>query len=537
MRPKGRGELDSLYFSYPKFEAPTDRTRLSRRTPVAIVGAGPVGLTAALTLAKYKIASVVLERKSTFNDGSRAICIARSSFNILSSIGAVVPFLEKSLGWKTGRTFYRGQQILEFDMPDSLDERFRPMYNLQQQYIEKFLWEIAEASDWIDLRWQSEVTAVSQSQDEAILSVTDSKDSYDLPAGWVLAADGAHSPLRRMLGLRLKGENYEGRYVIADVRMKHNYPTIRRALFDPDCRPGGTVLIHRQPDDIWRIDYQLRDWESEEEATREDVVRRSVAGVLAEVGHEDDWDLEWWSIYSANTLALDDYRSGLIFFIGDSAHIVPIFGVRGLNNGLADAHNISWKLAWLINGRAEEKILESYTPERRGATLDVFENATKSTRFMTPPTAGWRTLRDAALSLALRYPFTRSLSNPRQMAPYTYADSPGVVSCRAGFKAGPWPGAMVPDSPLDQGFLSEKLGDDFVILVFGNRPDWENCLKEATLLCLPTESHAAQIYGAEQGETFLIRPDMHLAARWPKASWADVNHALLKSTGREKEHA
>jgi 3-(3-hydroxy-phenyl)propionate hydroxylase len=106
-----------------------------------------------------------------------------------------------------------------------------------------------------------------------------------------------------------------------------------------------------------------------------------------------------------------------VFFIGDSAHIVPIFGVRGLNNGLADADNLGWKLGLVLNGEADDRLLDSYSPERRGATLDVFANATKSTRFMTPPTRGWRLAREAALSLSLKHDFPRGLANPRQMQP------------------------------------------------------------------------------------------------------------------------
>ncbi|WP_299418043.1 FAD-dependent monooxygenase [uncultured Sulfitobacter sp.] len=117
MRPAGRSETDSLYFKYPYFDAP-DRDRANTDTPVAIVGAGPIGMTAALALAKQGIASVVFDNKATFNDGSRAICVARPSFYIMEQIGALEPFLAKSLGWTTGRTFFRGKQILEFQMPD-----------------------------------------------------------------------------------------------------------------------------------------------------------------------------------------------------------------------------------------------------------------------------------------------------------------------------------------------------------------------------------------------------------------------------------
>lgn len=466
MRPAGRSDTESLYFRYPHFAPPLDRAPASHPAPVAIVGAGPIGMTAALALAREGVRSVLFDAKDTFNDGSRAICIARQSYHILNRIGALAPFLDKALGWTTGRSFYRGKQILEFRMPDSPREKYRPMYNLEQQYIEQFLWDAITAEPLIETRWQSAVTGIADVADGVRLTVRDPQGDYDFAADWVLAADGARSELRRLRGLRLQGENFEGRYVIADVQMAHDYPTIRRALFDPDCRRGGTILVHKQPDDIWRIDYQLRDGEDEADALREETVRASVAAVLGEIGYDGDWDLEWWSIYSANTLALDDYRDGRVFFIGDSAHIVPIFGVRGLNNGLADAHNIAWKLAWVLQGKAPAALLDSYSPERRGATLDVFANASKSARFMTPPTPGWQLMRDAALNLALRHPFAGQLANPRQMTPYTYADSPIVCSDDPDFTAGPVAGAALPDARVGDGFLSDLLGPGFTLIVF-----------------------------------------------------------------------
>jgi len=532
MRPAGRAETESLYFSYPHFDAPQDRASLPVSAPVAIVGAGPIGMTAALGLAREGIRSVVFDTKATFNDGSRAICIARQSFHILNQIGAIAPFMEKALGWTTGRSFYRGRQILEFHMPDSPAEKFRPMYNLQQQYIEQFLWQAVQNEPLIDLRWQSTITDVADVGNGVTLTVTDPSGSYPFTADWVLAADGARSPLRKIRGLRLKGENYEGRYVIADVQMPHDYPTIRRALFDPDCRRGGTILIHKQPENIWRIDYQLRDDEDETEALREETVRASVAAVLAEIGYDGPWDLEWWIVYSANTLALDDYRDGRIFFIGDSAHIVPIFGVRGLNNGLADAHNIAWKLGWVLRGDAPVTLLDSYSPERRGATLDVFANASKSARFMTPPTAGWQLMRDAALNLALDHPFAGQLANPRQMTPYTYADSPLVTNDEGSWsKTAPLPGAALPDAILETGHLSDHLGQGFTLLTFD--PELAKSVGHLPIgtLTLPADSPAAQVLGATARSAFLIRPDSHIAARWSQATPSQIEAAFTKSIG------
>ncbi|OYU49401.1 MAG: monooxygenase [Rhizobiales bacterium PAR1] len=543
MRPKGRGELDSLYFEYPHFDPPVRSAASGKEeTPVLIVGAGPVGLVAALTLAEQGTKCIVIELKDTFNDGSRAICIARQSYYLLEKIGAIDAFLKKSLGWTMGRTFYRGQQILEFEMPNGRDDKFLPMYNLEQQYIEQFLHEAASRSPLIDIRWQSELTGLTDTASGIVAKVQDPTGAYDIAAQWLLAADGARSAVRSMRGLKLRGDNYEGRYVIADVRMNHDYPTIRRALFDPACLPGGTVLIHRQPENIWRIDYQLAPGESAEEATREETVRAKVSAILREIGHEGPWELEWWSIYSANTLLLDDYRDGRIFFIGDSAHIVPIFGVRGLNNGIADAQNIGWKLALVLAGRAGPGLLKSYTPERRGATLDVFANATKSTRFMTPPTRGWSLVRDAALSLALDHDFARPFANPRQMMPYTYADSPITAPDDPGFAAGPHPGMVAPDVALSDGtFLSDHVGNGFCCLCFAEpgrktddllktlsarHPDLRVIITGTTMT--DPDGVMARRYGAQPGATYLIRPDLHVAARWTHADAEVIADALAR---------
>lgn len=533
MRPQGRADTDSLYFDYPCFEPPADREGLGARAKVAIVGAGPVGMTAALALAKDGIPSVLLDAKSTFNDGSRAICVARQSFHILERIGAVAPFLEKSLGWTTGRSFYRGHQILEFDMPDSPDEKYRPMYNIQQQFIEQYLWDAITQEPLIETRWQSEVTHVADTHDGVCLRVRDPMGDYDITADWLLAADGARSPVRKMRGLRLNGENLEGRYVIADVQMDHDYPTIRRALFDPDCRRGGTVLVHKQPDNIWRIDYQLHDDEDTESAISEAEVRRSVSAVLADLGFQGDWELEWWSVYSANTLALDDYRDGRVFFIGDSAHIVPIFGVRGLNNGLADAQNIAWKLSRVIAGTASEALLDSYSPERRGATLDVFANASKSARFMTPPTPGWQLMRDAALSLALTHPFAGQLANPRQMTPYTYADSPIVQPDDPEFHVGPVPGATLPNTRVGDQFLSDQLGTAFTLITCDPKLQ-SHASDDLAVVVLGANTQASTILGMGPTSAYLVRPDGHIAARWKVANSGAIARALLNAIGGDQ---
>ena len=222
MRPDGRAELESLYFDYPKFawEKPSELDGKTPLHPVVIAGAGPVGLTAAIALARRGIASVLLEKKDTLNDGSRAICVSRYSYETLQQLGLDEPFVAKGLGWTHGRCYYRNETIHRFEMPHSDQERFLPMYNIQQQFIEQYLVDkAAEYPDLIDLRWQSEVAAVECLEKSVKLTVHCPGGEYPLQAQYLLAADGGKSPTRKMLDLRMNGDNLPGNYVIADIRM------------------------------------------------------------------------------------------------------------------------------------------------------------------------------------------------------------------------------------------------------------------------------------------------------------------------------
>ncbi|WP_321394901.1 FAD-dependent oxidoreductase [Emcibacter sp.] len=550
MRPKGKGQNDFLYFDYPTFpfHRPPEMDGQEVIHPVVIVGAGPVGLTAALELARRGVRSVVLDEKDTLNDGSRAICISRNSFETLQQLDVVEPFLDKALGWTHGQCFYRDKMIYRLEMPHSGEERFLPMYNIQQQYIEQYLVDkAADYPDLIDLRWQSRVTGLKRNSQGVTLKVDTPEGEYELQSDWLLAADGARSPIRKMCGLRLKGDNLEGNYVIADVQMQHDFPTERRSFFRSSANPDATILVHKQPDNIWRVDYQLQEGESAEDAVREENIRPRVQAILDMIGHQGDWKLEWWSIYTANTLCLDDYRDGRVIFIGDSAHIVPIFGVRGLNNGFADAVNAAWKLAYVLKGAAPECLLDSYTPERRGATLDVFANAGKSARFMTPPTPGYALMRETVLSLAVDNDFAKKFADPRQVQPYTYADSPltAFPERDVEFDAGPSAGSPALNRKLaEDDYLLDHLGRGFSGLYFsddGNVPGQiEELFAELkvdgdafTPVVLNREDHASAFaaYNAQSGTFYLIRPDRHIAARWKEIIPQEVEQALAVTLG------
>ncbi|MFT5134257.1 MAG: 3-(3-hydroxy-phenyl)propionate hydroxylase [Gammaproteobacteria bacterium] len=548
----------SLYFKYPEyaFIRPAELDGHRQRHPVIIIGAGPVGVTAALELARHGINSIVLDDKSTVSEGSKAICIARHSMECLQQIGLAEKFEHKALPWTHGTSYYHDKEVYRLEMPHSDAERFYPMYNLQQPYIEQYLVDEAMANPLIDLRWQNRVTDLRQDENSVDINVQTPEGDYVIRSDFALAADGARSVARHKLGLKLHGDTYEGRYVIADIQMKSDYPTERRAFFDSLSNPGLTILIHKQPENIWRIDYQIDENMDADEETREENIRARIISILDMIGETAEWKLEWWSIYKAYTLALDDYRHKKILFLGDAAHLVPIFGVRGLNSGIADAMNAAWKLAYVIHGWADEKLLDSYSPERRGATLDVFENASKSTKFMTPPSRGHQLMRDAALSLAISHDFTRPLINPRQSQPYTYIDS-ALSSYRhrdAEFTGGPGAGAPIFSQGVgDTNYLLDYIGQGFSGLYFTNTADIPaEVLKLSDTLSVGEEKFTliviSQIqfesrsfmliydehgeifsnYDAVNGSFYLIRPDRHVLARWKHINTDEVMQAFTR---------
>jgi 3-(3-hydroxy-phenyl)propionate hydroxylase len=562
MRPAGKGELESLYFEYPNFEfkKPLEMDGQSQRHPVVIAGAGPIGLTAAIELARRGIACVLLDMKDTLNDGSRAICVSRYSFETLQQLGLAERFVNKGLGWTHGRCYYRKEMIYRLEMPHSEQERYFPMHNIQQQYVEQFLVDGAKKyPDLIDIRWQSEVVGVSNSARGVELTIRTPEGEYVLQAEYLLAADGGKSAVRKMLGLRMNGDNLPGNYVIADIHMDHDFPTERRSFFESEANPDATILIHKEPDDIWRVDWQILDDEDPDEAIDEDNIRARVQAILDMIGHTGPWELEWWSIYTANTLCLDDYRHGRVLFIGDSGHIVPIFGVRGLNNGFADAVNAAWKLAYILNGDAQETLLNSYSPERRGATLDVFRNAGRSSRFMTPPSRGFELMRKAVLELSLTQDFTRQFVDPRQVQPYTYSDSP-IISFKNrddAFSAGPVAGSAAINRMIsDNDYLLDHLGLGFTGLYFTEQEllptevlDVFTQLREIDKYFVPLVISSSNLhqdgveviedrngtifkgYGARDASFYLLRPDRHVAARWLSIEADEVRHALRNTLG------
>ena len=542
------------YFTYRKYPA-----RLPAlvgdtepgRHPVAIVGGGPVGLSLALGLARHGVRSLVLEADDSVSHGSRAACISRRSQEILAQLGAIKPVLDKALPWTAGTSYYRETPVYRLEMPMDRRQKYYPMVNLEQCYFEQDLADIIEArhAGMIEIRWQTRLTGFDAGGDGAMLSLATPAGAYRLAADWLVACDGARSIVRSQMGLRFSGSQYEGTYIIVDIHLPSSYPTERRAWFDPPTNPGSTILVHKQPGDIWRIDYQLRDDEDAVEAVKPENVLPRVKAHLDWIGETAPWEPVWISSYKANCLTLDKYKHGRVLFAGDAAHLVPIFGVRGMNSGIDDAHNLAWKLAHVIDGRADEPLLQTYSDERVFAARENIRAAAKSTDFMAPPSPAFELMREAALGLAVADPFFATLVNPRQSSAISYGASTLALADRDPFGAGPKPGATLAECPLERdglpAHLTDLLGPRFALLCFtGTRPapdltglpvsvavHWIAPVRDARAGAWDRSGELFPLYGARPEAYYLVRPDGHVLARWQALDAAAVRRAVKGALG------
>ncbi|MDO8861948.1 FAD-dependent oxidoreductase [Haliea sp. E1-2-M8] len=552
---------------YPYRRSPDQDATQPVHHQVIIVGGGPAGLAAAMDLALHGIDSVVLDDNNTVSVGSRAICIAKRTLEICDRYGCAQPMIDKGVIWKHGRVYFGEEQIYEFDLLPEQHHKIPAFINLQQYYFEEYMVDRCMEMPQIDLRWLHKVAEVASTANRAEIVVDTQDGPYRLSCDYLLVADGANSPIRDSLGLESKGQIFEDRFLIADIVMQADFPAERRFWFDAPFHPNQSTLLHKQADNVWRIDFQLG-WDADpEEEKKIDNIRPRVEAML---GEDQQWELEWASVYTFRCRKMDSYIHQRVIFMGDAAHQVSPFGARGANGALQGVENLCWKLAAVLDGRAPASLLDTYDTERQHGARENILHSTRATDFMTPKNAVTRLFRDTALDLARDYPFARSLVNSGRLStPCTYDDTPLSTPDRAEFSERMRPGSTCLDAPIAgpegrQEWLLERLGNRFTLLLFGEVAADARQQLEAALASLDREGHhtralwvlpqgqhagrdnevvdtegvLAQRYDLRQGGVYLIRPDQHVCARWrtldPDAVAQAVHRALGKTLAEEQ---
>jgi 3-(3-hydroxy-phenyl)propionate hydroxylase len=543
-------DYQTLAFDYTR--SPDQEASTPARHPVVLVGAGPVGLSLAIDLAQRGVPVVVLDDDHTLSTGSRAICFAKRTLEIFDRLGCGQRIASKGVSWNVGRVFLKGEPLYSFDLlPEAGHER--PAFvNLQQYFVEGYLAERAAQLPLIDVRWMNNVSGVEPQADHVRLTIETPDGPYQLDAAYVAACDGARSAVRRLIGQESTGRTFRDRFLIADVKMQREGPAERWFWFDPPFHPNQSVLLHRQPDNVWRIDFQLGwDADPEEEKKPENIIPR----VKALLGPEAAFELQWASVYTFSCKRMANFRHGRVLFAGDAAHGVSPFGARGANSGVQDAENLAWKLAAVLAGAAPDALLDSYASEREYAADENIRHSTRATDFITPKSEISRLFRDAVLELAKTQPFARALVNSgRLSAATTLHESPLNTPDGDAFGGHMVPGAAAIDAPLHRAdgsrtWLLRELSrppQGFVALVAAGGDtsigqDLDTPDVPVTVLTVrlhgahtePTLSDSegllAQRYDLKPGTVVLLRPDQHVCARWRHPTPAQIRAALRRA--------
>ena len=513
------------------------------RHPIVIVGAGPVGMTLALDLAQQNIPVIMLDDDDKLSAGSRAICFAKRTLEIWDRLGVGDAMVAKGVSWNVGKVFFRDALLYSFDLLGEAGHRRPAFINLQQYYAEGFLFDTVAKTPLIDVRWRSRVVAVENDADRVTLNVETPDGPYAINADCVVACDGSRSTVRRLLGLESKGQTFRDRFLIADVKMTAPFPSERWFWFDPPFHRNQSVLLHRQPDNVWRIDFQLG-WDADpEQEKKPERVRPRVQALL---GPDAEFEFEWISVYTFACMRMERFRHGRVLFAGDAAHLVSPFGARGANSGVQDADNLGWKLGLVTRGEAPETLLDSYAAEREYAADENILNSTRATDFITPKSEISRVFRDAVLDLAREHPFARKLVNSGRLSmPSTLHTSPLNTPDADEFSGMMMPGAAAVDATVfvdgQQTWFLSLLGGDFVVV---------RVLQTAPLPIEPTTLTLSRLrdgredenvgastewltrYDAQPGTTYLFRPDQHVCARWRTYDAQAVRAAVARACGK-----
>jgi 3-(3-hydroxy-phenyl)propionate hydroxylase len=553
----------SLTYQNPVYDyarSPDQDSAEAVHHPVIVVGAGPIGMGAALDLGdQCGVKVLVLDDNNTVSVGSRAICFSKRALEVLDRLGCGERMVDKGVTWNVGKVFFRDELVTRFDLLPEPGHKMPAFINLQQYYLEEYMVERMDEVDNIELRWKNKVVAVDASAERTRLGVDTPDGAYDLTCDWLIVADGANSDLRTMLGLESTGKVFEDRFLIADIVMKADFPPERWFNFDPSYHRGQSTLLHRQADNVWRLDFQLGwDKDPDEEKKPENIVPR----VRAMLGDDVDFELEWASVYTFQCRRMPQFRKGRVLFAGDAAHQVSPFGARGANSGLQDTDNLAWKLRLVIEGLAPERLLDSYCEEREAAADENIMNSTRSTDFITPKSNTSRQFRDATLELSKRFDFARRLTNSGRLSDTAVLTDSSLNSPDQGeFDSPLVAGAVMADAPVEGGgrdWLLNAFGGRFQVMLYvediGNldsaaldalRSMRDDAIPVETLVVYrggkapagidalrDTSRMVAERYDARDGSAYLIRPDQHIAARMRTADVDRIRRAVARATAQ-----
>lgn len=532
-------------------------------TPVLVVGAGPVGLSTALALARCGVPTLLLEagpeRDADYfaNTGSKAICFQRDVLDVFDRFGAADRLVAEGTTWTTARTYYRQHEVRTVTFPDDSEgstASLPPWINISQARVEQELLRQADAEPLIAIRYEHELTGMSQDREGVTAHVRKSgSHTLSLRGSHLVGADGPRSTVRGLLGVEFPGESFADRFLICDIRAELPFPNERRFFFDPEWNPGRQVLLHQCPNSVWRIDWQVPDGYDLQEERDSGALDRRIRKIVG----EQPYEVVWSSVYQFHERCAVRFTVGRVLLAGDAAHLYAPFGARGLNSGVQDAENLGWKIALArdTNVKTAELLLDSYHTERWEAAQENLRVTGETMRFLVPHNDADARRRRETLQRAVTDTAAQSEIDSGKLAePYWYPESPlttpaptaETIPEQPGRYRPPVPGVLCPDGPCqvaehpEVNRLRQLFGPGFTVLTA--TPSQGRVVAEAaTDLPVPVSTYALSEIDTtgelawnlqNDGETIhIIRPDAHLCAVLPAHATPDVVGALWRACG------
>jgi 3-(3-hydroxy-phenyl)propionate hydroxylase len=440
-----------------------------RLWPVVVVGAGPSGLTTANLLARYGIDVLLIERNETTVQEPRAVSIDDESLRTMQAIGVVDAVVSRVvLGYGSDYFSARGSCFLrvrpttkEYGYPRRSAFR-QPIFEQQlQEYFRTHAANATRSEAWfgtelIDFRRERDaIQLVLRRADGSLAEVFTT---------YLVACDGGRSFVREKIGIKLSGSTFRERWLILDLEESRDHTRDTKVF----CDPARPCLSLPGPDRTRRFEFMLHEGETEPEVTSLEFTRK----LLRRHG-EENTPLRRSRVYTFHARMADRWRDGRIFLVGDAAHLTPPFAGQGMNSGIRDAHNLSWKLAAVLQGRLGPRLLDTYEQERRKHAWEMILLALRMGKVMMPRSFWSAVGLQAAFRLLGLVPPVRAYFAEMKYKPKPRFEE-GFLVRGIEHKPNSLVGRLFPQpvvrSPERTALLDEFLGKDFALISLPHSP-------------------------------------------------------------------